>query len=194
MRSGSQLVSTTATTGMPSRLASATAISSFLVSITQSASGSLRMFLMPASVLVSVFAHLLLGERLDHLGVGHYFLELFQALDRLPDGLEVGQHPAQPAVVHVIHSAAIGLLAHDVLGLLLGADEKHRAALGGEVAHEVVSVAEHPDGLLKVENVNVVAGAEDVRFHLRVPAAGLVAEVNSGLQKLFHADFGHKSS
>src|ERR1043166_2559048 len=47
--SGSQLVSTTATTGMPSLRASLTAISSCLGSMTKMASGSLRMPLMPPS-------------------------------------------------------------------------------------------------------------------------------------------------
>ena len=46
-RSGSQLVSTTATTGMPSLLASATARCSFLVSRTNTASGRRPMLRMP---------------------------------------------------------------------------------------------------------------------------------------------------
>src|SRR5208337_4683717 len=80
----------------------------------------------------------------------------------------------------------------DVLGLLLGADEQHRAAGGGEIAREVESGAKHLHGLLQIDNVNTVAGAEDVLLHLRVPAAGLMAEVNAGLQKLLHADFSHR--
>src|SRR5262249_34882159 len=47
IRSGSQFVSTTATTGMDSRFASRTAISSFFGSITNIASGRRFMFLMP---------------------------------------------------------------------------------------------------------------------------------------------------
>ncbi len=46
--SGSALVSTMATTGIPSLLASATAIFSFLASTTKSAPGSRFMFLMPS--------------------------------------------------------------------------------------------------------------------------------------------------
>ena len=102
--------------------------------------------------------------------------------------------PPSQRLLHVEHPAALGLFAHDILGLLLGADEQHRAALRGEIAHEVVGLAEHLDGLLQVDDVDAVAGAEDVRLHLRVPAAGLMAEVNSGLQQLLHADFGHRSS
>ncbi len=47
MRSGSQLVSTTATTGTLSLLASVTPMCSFLVSMTNTASGSLAMSRMP---------------------------------------------------------------------------------------------------------------------------------------------------
>src|SRR5208282_5536222 len=42
------------------------------------------------------------------------------------------------------------------------------------------------------DDVNTVAGAEDVLLHLRVPAAGLMAEMNAGLQQLLHADFSHR--
>ena len=47
MMSGSQLVSTTATIGMPSLLASVTAMCSFFVSSTKTASGSRSMLRMP---------------------------------------------------------------------------------------------------------------------------------------------------
>src|SRR5208282_2330042 len=101
-------------------------------------------------------------------------------------------HPAQPAVVDVEHPASLGLFLDDVLGLLLGADEQHRTAGGGEIAREVEGGAKHLHGLLKIDNVNAVAGAKDVLLHLRVPAAGLMAEMNAGLQKLLHADFSHR--
>jgi len=52
-----------------------------------------------------------------------------------------------------------------------GRDEFERA---GEQRH----------GLRKVENVDAVAGAEDIRLHPRVPAVGLVAEVRAGLDQL----------
>ena len=53
MTSGSALVSTIATTGMPSLLASATAIFSFLASTTNSAPGSRPMLLMPSRLRLS---------------------------------------------------------------------------------------------------------------------------------------------
>ncbi len=45
------------------------------------------------------------------------------------------------------------------------------------------------NGLAQVENVDVVADAEDVTFHLRVPAVLLVAKVNTCLEQLAHGKF-----
>src|SRR5205814_7161197 len=44
------------------------------------------------------------------------------------------------------------------------------------------------------DDVDPVAGAEDVRLHLRVPPAGLVAEVDSRLEQVFHGDISHAGS
>src|SRR5690606_12285429 len=41
------------------------------------------------------------------------------------------------------------------------------------------------------DDVDLAAGAEDVGGHLRVPVAGLVAEMNAGFQHLAHGDLGH---
>src|SRR5579875_3705479 len=132
-----------------------------------------------------------LGQGADHGRGGHLLFELLEPLDRGPDGLEVGQHPAQPAVVDIEHAAAFGLFPDDVLGLFLGAHEQQRAAGAGKVAHKVVGAAKHAHGLLQIDDMNPVTSPEDIRLHLGVPAAGLVPEVDASLQKLFHADFGH---
>ncbi len=44
----------------------------------------------------------------------------------------------------------------------------------------------HRNGLSQIDDVDVVTIAENVRLHLRVPAMGLVAEVNTSFQKLAH--------
>jgi hypothetical protein len=41
---------------------------------------------------------------------------------------------------------------------------------------------------LQVDDVNAIALAKDVFLHLWVPAPYLVAEVNAGLQQLFHGN------
>jgi hypothetical protein len=81
-----------------------------------------------------------------------------------------------------------------VLRLLLGADEEHRAAARGEVAHEAVRLAELLERLLQVDDVDAVALPEDVLLHLRVPALGLMAEMHSGLEQLLHGQRSHRSS
>src|SRR5439155_26605121 len=134
---------------------------------------------------------LLLGERLGDLRVLEHLVELLEPIDRLLDGLKIRQHTAQPARVDVEGAAAVGLLAHGVLGLLLGADEEHLAALRREVPDEVVSVAEHLDRLLQVDDVDAVPRAEDVGLHLRIPATGLVSEVHPGLEQVLHGDVRH---
>src|SRR5262249_15195039 len=123
-----------------------------------------------------------------------HLLELLEPGDRLADRREVGQGPAEPALVHVEHAAAARFLEHGLLCLLLGPDEEDRAAAGGQVAHEPVGVAELLEGFLKVDDVNAVTLAEDVLLHLRVPALGLMAEVHSGLEQLLHRQRGHASS
>jgi hypothetical protein len=65
-------------------------------------------------------------------------LQLLHALQALVDSLEVGEHSAQPAVVHVRHADPRRLLGDRLLGLLLRTDEEDRAVLGDGVAHEVV--------------------------------------------------------
>src|SRR6185312_582119 len=46
------------------------------------------------------------------------------------------------------------------------------------------------EGLLQVDDVDPVALPEDEALHLRVPAPGLVTEVDPGLQQLLHGDDG----
>ena len=86
----------------------------------------------------------------------------------------------------VEHPAARGFFLDDVLRLALGADEQHRAAGRHQVAHEVGGFFEELQRLLQVNDVDPVALAEDVRTHLRVPAPGLVTEVDASLEQLFH--------
>src|SRR5205807_3288648 len=65
------------------------------------------------------------------------------------------------------------------------------AAIRGQVAHVVVGPLEAGHGLLQVDYVNAIALREDEGAHLGVPAAGLVAEVDTGLQELLHGNASH---
>ena len=115
-------------------------------------------------------------------------------MDALRDRLVVGQQAAQPTVVDVGLLYAAGVLLDRVLALLLGADEQHRAAPLRDVADVVIGVLEHHDRLLKIDDVDAAALAEDEPAHLRVPAPRLVAEVDSGFEQLSHGDCGHAQS
>ena len=134
MPSGSELLSSTATTGMPSLLASATAIASLLVSITNRMSGRPPISLMPPSARSSLSRSRVSFSSSFLVRPGwpraKLLVELAQPLDRLGDRLPVGQHAAEPAVVDVILAAALGRLGDRVLRLALGADEQHAAAAG----------------------------------------------------------------
>ena len=115
-------------------------------------------------------------------------LQLAQALDRLGHGLPVGQHAAQPAVVDVVLAAALGRVGDLVAGAALGADEQHAAAAGHDVAHlqRAPGAASARSG--QIDDMDAVAHAEDVRLHLRVPAAGVVAEMHASFQELTHGE------
>src|SRR6266545_4085718 len=117
--------------------------------------------------------------------------QVVQAVDAIGDRAPVRQQAAEPAMVHVRHSDALRLLFDCVLRLLLGADEEDRAVPFGEVAHERVRLLEQSQRLLKIDDVDAAAFGEDESLHLRVPAAGLVAEMDSGLQELAHGDDCH---
>ena len=130
-------------------------------------------------------------DQLVEGAVGFSGLELLQAGDRLLHGGEVGQRAAQPAHAHVRLVAAGGLVLDGFAGRALGADEQDGAALLGDGRDEVHRVGEQRQRLLEVDDVDLAAGAEDVRAHLGVPVAGLVAEVNAGFQHLAHGDLGH---
>jgi hypothetical protein len=130
----------------------------------------------------------LLGREQLELALVAQAPQLVQVLDPLGDRAPVGEQSAEPAVVHVRHAGPLGLLLDRVLGLLLRADEQHGAATLAEVAGEALRLLEAFERLLQIDDVDAAALAEDETPHLRVPAARLVAEMDSGLQELSHAD------
>ena len=65
---------------------------------------------------------------------------------------------------------------------------KELGLLDDGVSDEAVGVLQAGDGLLQVDDVDAVAVGEDVRAHLRVPALGLVAEVDACFEQSLHRD------
>src|ERR671927_1019419 len=115
-------------------------------------------------------------------------------VDPIGDRPPVREQAAEPAVVHVRHVHARGVLGDGVLALLLRSHEEHRPAALAEIAREAVRLLEELEGLLQVDDVDAAALREDEAAHLGIPAARLVAEVDSGLQELAHRDDWHYSA
>ncbi len=86
------------------------------------------------------------------------------------------------------------LRGNSFLGLALGADKENLAALCYSIGHLVVSIAKKLERLLQVNDVNTVSGAENVRFHLGIPAPCLMAEMHACFKHLFHCNVSHYAS
>ncbi len=46
------------------------------------------------------------------------------------------------------------------------------------------------NGLFEIDDMNAVPGTENVRLHARIPAPGLMTEMNAGLKQLAHSIVG----
>jgi hypothetical protein len=132
---------------------------------------------------------LLLGVALG-LARAEHVVELAQTVDGLGNGLPVGQGAAEPARIDIILRATLGGVGDGILGLALGTDEQDATALGDRVADRLQGAVEHRHRLREVDDMDVVADAEDVTGHLRVPAVGLMAEVHASFQELTHGIVG----
>ena len=70
----------------------------------------------------------------------------------------------------------------------LGVNEQDLTALGREFASELKGFFKLHNRLFEVDDVNLVAGAENVLTHLRIPEASLVTEVATGFEHFAHAN------
>ena len=120
-------------------------------------------------------------------------LQLLKALEAQPDRAEVREHPTKPALCDVWDATTLSLGFDDVAGLSLGANEDHILAVSSERNGNFVRDDQTADRLAQVDDVDKVALAIDVRFHLRVPTARPMPEVNPGADKLFCCNDGQNS-
>src|SRR5262245_23121697 len=120
--------------------------------------------------------------------VGLHRLDLFKPLDGLLNCLEISKKSAEPALVNVKLIAAHRLFFDRVLRLPLRSNEQDGFAcpLAAQIGDELDRLFEHALGFLQVNNVNAVAFAEDVFFHLPIPTPNLMPEVDTSLEQLFH--------
>ena len=83
---------------------------------------------------------------------------------------------------------ALRFFGDDFAAAALRVDEEDLAALSSELTGKLAGFVELNNGLFEVDDVNLVAGAEDVLSHLRVPETGLMAEVATRFEHFTHAD------
>jgi hypothetical protein len=93
-------------------------------------------------------------------------------------------------MVHVILCATLGSLGDRLCSLTLGANEENAATLCNRVANLDECLVQQRDRLGQVHDVDAGTVAIDELLHLRVPAVGLVTEVDASLKQLTHRELG----
>ena len=112
--------------------------------------------------------------------------ERLELLDRVRNGLPVGEHAAQPAVVDEMLTRCACCISDWALCLALCANKQNLAARRNALGNEIKRTCEQWHGLRQIENVDAVARAEDIRLHTRVPTVCLVAEMGPSFKQLLH--------
>src|SRR5690606_17063748 len=97
----------------------------------------------------------------------------------------------QPALRHVEAAATLRLLLDDRPELPLGAHEQDAVSLERDVPRRLLRLLQQLERLLQIDDVDAVPLREDVLPHLRVPAAGLVSEMDTRLEELSELGFDH---
>ena len=121
-------------------------------------------------------------------------INLFEFLhtgNALGHSLEIGKHTAQPALRNIRHCNARSLSCDSFGSLLLCAYEENGSVMSDSLLYEVVSLVDKLKRLEQIDDVNTVALRKNVLLHLRIPAAGLVSEVNTGLKHFAHCNLSH---
>lgn len=134
---------------------------------------------------------LLLFDVVIDAAVGFPFFDLLEAGDGALDGFVIGEGAAEPAFGDVKLIAGFGGFLDGFLGLFFGADEEDLTAGADFGAEEFASGLELGESLAEVDDVNAVAGVEDEFFHLRVPSAGLMAEMDARVEQFLDPNTDH---
>ncbi len=114
------------------------------------------------------------------------FFKVLQATNRLTNGLVVGQHTTQPALIYKWHTNAGCLLVHNFRGCSFGTHKQDFIAFTCECLNLAQRIVEGRQGLLEVDDVNFVSSAKQVRRHLGVPESGLMAKMHASSQHISH--------
>ena len=82
-------------------------------------------------------------------------------------------------------------LPNGKLSLFFGSDEKDFAAVLSCLTDKIISFLKLFYRLLKIDNVDAVSLGENVFSHFQVPTAGLMSEMDTCFEKLFHGYYAH---
>ena len=129
-----------------------------------------------------------LGGELGEFAILLLLLVFLKLRDGFLDGGEIGQGAAEPAIDTEGHASSGRGFAHDLAGLFLGADKEHVAAGSDLVFDKGVSFLEELVGLAQVNDGDALTMVEDVGLGARVPALGLVAEVDACIEQVLRCD------
>jgi len=113
-----------------------------------------------------------------------HLVELEHAPHAAADGFAVGQGAAEPAGGHVELAGSLGGGLDDLLRLLLGSNEQQVAAFGSQLLHEGGGILDGLEALGQVNDMDAVALVENVTLHFRIPALGLVSEMQAGIEQV----------
>ena len=114
-------------------------------------------------------------------------LEFDEARQALTNGREVGQRSADPTLGNRRHLALLRLCFDHRSDLLLGAEEHDLGAGCSQRTHKVRCLVQPADRLLEIDDVDLMPFPVDEWLHLRVPTAGLVAVVDSGVDQFLRS-------
>ena len=131
------------------------------------------------------FNNFFLRKKIERAVLFH-FAKLRKTLDTGLDSRKVGKHTAEPTGIYIVHADSLGFFLNGFLSLLFRSYEKNAVAGFSNVTNKHIRFFNLFNGLLKVYDVNAVSFGEDVFRHFGVPSSGLVSEVNTCFEQLFH--------
>ena len=90
-------------------------------------------------------------------------------------------------MVDIVLTGTSCFFSNCVLGLFLGPNEQEDTTVLSFFFNKIVSVVDHLNGLLQIDDVDAITFRKDIRLHLRVPTTGLMTKMYTSFKKLFHA-------
>ena len=115
-----------------------------------------------------------------------HFFQFLQAGYASLDSTEVGKHAAEPTFIYIKHIATLGFFSDRILSLFLCSDKQDRCSCCCHFTDKSISFFYFFHCLLQVNDINTITFGEDVPCHLRIPATGLMPEMNACFKQLFH--------